>query len=469
MFKKRWVFFIPVILGIVVIVLLKQNKPVPQQKPAQETVTVVRTLAIPSLTVKPVAIGYGTVQPVSTWEAVAQVEGIITEKNPALGKGAIIEKGTLLLQIDPTDYELNITQIEADILANKAQLEELEIKLKNTQASLSIEKKSLDLTRKELKRLQNLVKKGSVSFSAVEAQERTMLAQQQSVQAQNNSLKLIPSQRALLEAQLQQKQSQLKSAQRDLDNTRISMPFTGRISANNVELAQYVRIGNTLTAADALDKAEIEVQIPIRYFRGLLRTREGESVNLLELSQQKLHEKMGIKAQVVLQEGGLSTAWDARFARLSDTLDPKTRTIGVIVEVDNPYGDVSPGSRPPLIKGFFVQVHLTGAARPGSLVVPRSALHNNQLYLMNNQNRLEILKVRVELYQPEFAIVSSAMVSTTSVTSDEQTKQLKAGNNIIVSDLVPAIEGMLLSGQQDTSMANRLQSLVNGLQVKGVQ
>jgi len=453
LFKKRWIFFIPVILGIVVIVLLKQNKPTPQQKPAQETATIVRTLSIPQLTVTPAAVGYGTVRPVSTWEAVAQVEGIIVKKHPHLGKGAIIEKDAVLLQIDPTDYELNIVQIEADIMANQAQLDEINTRLENTQVSLEIEKKSLQLAEAELKRLQKLVKKGSVSFSDVEAQERNMLAQQQSVQAQNNSIKLIPSQRALLEAQLQQKQSQLRSAQRDLDNTQITMPFTGRISVDNVQLAQYVRVGSTLTAADALDKAEIEVQIPIRYFRGLLQANGNAGVNLLNVSPEQLKEKMGIKAKVVLYEGGLSTIWDAHFARLTDTLDPKTRTIGVIVEVDDPYGNVQPGNRPPLIKGFFVEVHLTGAARPDSLIVPRSALHNNQLYLLNKENRLAFQKVNVELYQPEFAIISAAADNP-----------INAGDNIIISDLVPAIKGMLLSPKQDIDTAERLKRQVEGVQ-----
>ena len=265
---------------------------------------------------------------------------------------------------------------------------------------------------------------------------------------QTNAIKLIPSQRALLEAQLQQKQSQLKGAQRDLLNTKIIMPFTGRISADESELSQYIRIGNTLVAADALDKAEVEVQIPIRYFRGLLKP--GKSVNLLERSMHQLTQQLGIKAQVVLQEGGLLTRWDARFARLTDTLDPKTRTIGVVVEVDNPYGDVKPGSRPPLIKGFFVEVHLKGAIRSDSLVVPRSALHNDKLYRVNENSRLEIIKVHVELYQPEFAIIRNI----------ETNKPVKAGDAIIISDLIPAIEDMLLSPLPDENSFKRLKTLI---------
>ncbi|MCP3851232.1 MAG: hypothetical protein GY694_13475 [Gammaproteobacteria bacterium] len=449
--NKRWVFFLPVIAGIIVFVLLKQNTPEPQQKTANEVSKAVRTLSLTELSVTPKAIGYGTVQPASTWEAIAQVEGVIVEKHPDFSKGAIIKKGSMLFQIDPVNYQLSIAQIEADILATIAQLEEIDTKQKNTQASLEIEKKSLTLTKNELKRLQNLLKKSSVSRSDFEAQERSMLAQQQSVLAQNNSLKLIPAQRALLEAQLQQKNSQLKRAQRDLHNTKIIMPFTGRISIDNAEQAQYVRVGDRLTAVDALDKAEIEVQIPIRYFRGLLSSNK--SINLLDPSMHQLNKQLGIKAMVVLHEGGISTRWDAKLSRLSDTLDPKTRTIGVIVEVDNPYGDVRPGSRPPLIKGFFVEVHLLGAPRPSRLVVPRSALHNNQLYLVNGENRLEIKKVQVELYQAEFAIVSS-------IKADPQGKSpLAQGDKVIISDLVPAIENMLLSPKPDLEAEKRLKAL----------
>ena len=159
MFNRPWVFFIPVIIGILIFVVLKQSSSIPQQKPPQETITTVRTLTLAKYNVTPIAIGYGTVRPSSTWEAVAQVEGVITEKHPSLSKGAIIEKGSVLLQIDPTDYELAIAQIEADILATRAQLDELDTKLENTQTALEIEKKSLILSQNELKRLQNLLKK----------------------------------------------------------------------------------------------------------------------------------------------------------------------------------------------------------------------------------------------------------------------------------------------------------------------
>jgi len=138
----------------------------------------------------------------------------------------------------------------------------------------------------------------------------------------------------------------------------------------------------------------------------------------------------------------------------------------VIVEVDKPYVDVTPGSRPPLIKGLFVEVHLLGAARPDSLVVPRSALHDNHLYLVNDQNRLVIKKVQVKLYQPEFAIVSNKQEASNDGIANHL---LAVGDSIIISDLVPAIEGMLLSPQADQAAEKRLKELVFQTKVKGNQ
>lgn len=442
---KKWVFFIPVLIGVLAIGVLKQTSKEPQQKEPQESSVRVRVINAPSLNVTPVAVGYGTVQPASSWEAVAQVEGVIIEKHPLLNKGTIIEKGSILFQIDETDYKLSIAQINADIVALQAQRNELDAKEKNTRLSLEIENKSLQLSKKELQRLRRLINKGSVSQSDVETQERVMLAQQQSVQSHHNTLNLLPSQRASLEAQLLRQQSRLQSAQRDLDNTRITLPFSGRIAQVNAEQDQYVRIGKTLAMADALDKAEIEVQIPIRYFRNLIRSEQ--KLDLLNTSTDHLNKHLAINAQVVLNEGGVLTHWDAKFSRLSDTLDPVTRTIGVIVEVDEPYGHVQPGIRPPLFKGLFVEVKLSGRPLADSIVVPRSALHNKQLYIVNTDHRLQIREVDVSLYQAEFAVIGAG---------------LKVGEKVVVSDLLPAIEGMLLQPKHDDETLNHLTGLVEG-------
>ncbi len=436
---NRWVILLPVLAGLAALALLKQNQSEPPQEMAKEQPRLVRVMTVFEATVIPQAIGHGTVRPARTWEAVAQVKGKILQKHPELKKGAILEAESLLLQIDPTDYQLAIAQSEADISATRAQLAELSVREANTRKSLVIEEQTLALSKKELTRKKQLVQDGSISRSKVEDQERALLMQQQAVQIQRNSLNLVPSQRALLRAQLARQAAQLSTAQRDLANTEIRLPFAGRIAAVHAEQDQYVREGEALLVADDLQLAEIEVPIPIEQMRGVLHA-EGP-VDLLNTPSPALHSRLGLAARVDLKEGIVHASWPGRFARMSDTLDPKTRTVGVIIEVDAPYAGMRPGERPPLVKGLFVEVTLLGKPLGKRLIVPRSALHQGHIFIVDADNRLAIRPVTLSLLQPEFAVISSG---------------LKLGERVVLSDLVPAIEGMLLQPQEDQQALARL-------------
>ncbi|MES9856976.1 MAG: HlyD family efflux transporter periplasmic adaptor subunit [Sedimenticola sp.] len=436
---RKWVIILPIIAGIAAIAFLKKNKMEPVQEPLREKARLVRVITPPTLAVIPKAKGHGTVQPSRNWQAVAQVKGKIIEKHPRLQKGSILEAGTLILRIDPTDYELAVAQAEADIQATRAQLNEQDARAANSHASLKIEEAAQALNEKELQRKRKLVGKGSVSRSDLENQERSLLAQQQSVQAQKSTLNLIPSQKALLRAQLARHQATLSAAKRNLNNTEIRLPFTGRIAEVHVEQERYIREGEVLAGADSMDRAEIEIQIPMEQMSQLIPG--GKAVNILSHSEMMSRERLGLSARVRLQEGALSAEWDARFARFSDTLDPKTRTIGVIVEVDEPYSRVLPGSRPPLIKGLFVEVTLTGKPHPNSQVVPRSALHSGHIHIADGDNRLRIKPVQMGLLQSEYAVI---------------TPPLAERERLVISDLTPAIDGMLLAPQVDQKALQRL-------------
>jgi len=443
--SKKWVILIPVIAGIAALMALKKSSNPPVQKPPQEQAQLIRVIRVPSVTVVPTARGHGTVKPSRTWDAVAQVKGKIVQKHPNLQKGAILEADNLILRIDPTDYELAIAQAEADIMATRAQLDELLAKGSNTEASLKIEQAALALNRKELERKRKLVGKGGISRSDLESQERSLLAQQQSVQTQLNTLNLIPSQTALLEAQLERHKASLATARRNLANTWIRLPFTSRIAAVNVEQDQYVREGELLVSADDLAEAEVEVQIPINQMSHLIQA--SQPIDVLNLNPSETLQQIGLRATVTLQESSLNASWPARFARISDTLDPKTRTVGVIVAIDKPYNNVLPGSRPPLLNGLFVQVTLAGKPRPNSLVVPRSALHAGRLYVVDEQQRLDIRPVKIGILQSGFATIESG---------------LKPQEQVVISDLVPAVQGMLLKPVVDQATEQRLAQIAQG-------
>lgn len=443
--KNKVLFVVLVAMGIVILAIMVKTRSTPEQAPLSERAYLARAIEVPSVDVIPRAIGYGNVAPSDVWDAVASVSGRVIEKHPNLRRGNVLPAGTVIVRIDPTEYELALAQIESDIRATTVQFEELKVKEANTRALLKLEQEGLRLSQREVQRKRSLVDQNTLSRSEYDKETRNYLIQQQSVRSLQNTLELLPSERQLLEAQLARYQAKLKNARLDLQHTAISLPFDARISKVQVERAQYVRQGDLLASADGIALAEISAQFPINRIRNMVMG--GQKVDLTTLERIPLAKLLGLSARIWLRLDQIQVGWNGRVARFSDTVDPETRTIGVIVEVDRPYADIQPGVRPPLVKGMFVYVEMRGRKRTRQLVVPRSALHGNELYLVDGENRLRKRRVELGLKDPEYIIIKSGIDS---------------GERIVVSDLVPAIEGMLLRPVSDERVLERLIRAASG-------
>lgn len=428
--RKLWVLP-PILIGVLVLIVAVKSRQPPAQVAVAEPSRVVRVIAVPEVALSPVAIGYGPVQPDRIWKAVAQVAGRVIAVHPKLRNGEILPADTVLARIDPTDYELGLAQAEAA-------LAELSRQESNTQSSLSIERRNLTLAERESARITQLAAKGTVSRSDADAAERTMLGSRAAVQNLENTLALIPTQRAVQEAKVAQ-------AQRDLEHSTLRAPFRLRVAELAVETDQFVGVGQPLFAGDAVDRVEIVAQLPISALRRLFLGRaQGLPTNLDELNV-ALRQQVGFHPRVYLDLGDGRAEWDAEFVRFSDSVDPDTRTLGVVVAIDDPFGKTIPGQRPPLSKGMFVQVALHGNPQPGRLIVPRSALHRQagqrSTYIADADNRLRRRQVTVLFEQGWIAAIDSG---------------LSVGDRVVVSDLTPAVEGMLLVPEIDETLTVKL-------------
>ncbi len=438
--RKRYLALAPVLLGVAVFVLAAETRSLPERVHLGERALKVRVVTVPEVTLIPRALGYGNVTPGVVWEAVAEVGGRIKEIHPKLKKGAILGKGEVLLRIDPSQYQLARAQARANIRATEASLAELDVKKENTRASLKIEERGLELSRTGLARKRSLLKRKAVSQSAVDQEEQTLLTTRQAVQSLRNTLNLIPVERRSLDAELALNKARLEIAELDLERTTITAPFDLRVAEINVERTQYAGKGEKLVVADGIDVSEVSAQIPID--RLITLTPALETLpNEVEALENRLPDLLGLSAVVRLRSGDFKVEWKARFTRISDTIDPKTRTVGVIVAVDDPYRQAVPGIRPPLAKNMFVEVELRGRPRPGQIVVPRAALHGKEVFVQGGDNRLEKRAVEIGFLQSDFAVVAEG---------------LKAGERIVVSDMPLAVDGMLLDPIADKDAARAL-------------
>jgi multidrug efflux pump subunit AcrA (membrane-fusion protein) len=64
-------------------------------------------------------------------------------------------------------------------------------------------------------------------------------------------------------------------------------------------------------------------------------------------------------------------------------LDPVTRTARVVVTVDAPYRGADPPARPVLQRDMYVRVRLSADSPEPLLVVPASAVHQGEVYLVD--------------------------------------------------------------------------------------
>jgi multidrug efflux pump subunit AcrA (membrane-fusion protein) len=96
---------------------------------------------------------------------------------------------------------------------------------------------------------------------------------------------------------------------------------------------------------------------------------------------------------------------------------------------------------------MFVEIEIRTRAVDDRIVVPRASLHDGSLYVVDAENRLDIRPVRIGLIQGDFATVEDGIT---------------AGGRIVVSDLIPAVAGMLLAPKEDDALSARLKAEAGG-------
>ncbi|MDP7132886.1 MAG: efflux RND transporter periplasmic adaptor subunit [Planctomycetota bacterium] len=442
----KWLVLPPIAVAVGLFAILVRGQKEPERVPEKENVRALRVIRAPKVAVVPRVLGYGIATPGQIWKAVSEVRGRVVEAHEELDSGMIIKKGVELLKIDPQEYELAAARLRANISQANAQLAELATQGQNNRASLEIEKRSLGLAEDSLKRRKELLSKNAISQDDVDREERGVLQQRQSIQKLENSLKLIPAQRDSLAAALKVHEANLKQAELDLKKVVIKAPFDCRLGEVNIEIGQFLAAGQTLFEAHSLAVTEVEAQFPAGRL-GILLSPEARKNFHPGLNMKQVRKLFNIEARVRVRVGEFFAEWDATFARIREAVDPQTRTFPVVVAVAEPYKQVIPGKRPPLTKGMFCQVELRSLGSIERVIIPRDALHHDKVYVVNDENRLESRDVKVVFEQSGFVCLESG---------------LNEGERIIVSDPVPAIEGMLIAPTEDEQLRATVLAQANG-------
>lgn len=447
---KRWgrgaLVGLGLVLGIALMVIFILNRQPPERDTAAAVAPSMSVIEVQPLAFRVAVRGNGIARPAQTWQAIANVAGRVVYRHPQLDDGVLLPADTLLLRIDPSRYQLAEAEARGELASLAAEQAQLKMSVENTQRLLNLERERLQLAEQELSRFQRLASSGSVSRSRRDEEERATLAQRESVQALENELQLIPTREQRVQAEIERATTRLAQARQDIEDTRFVAPYDLRIGHVEAELHQYVSSGQRLFQADGIASAEIVAQIPVTMLRRLMQAATHIDAKLDALDLADRLDFSVIDAQVLLVAGD-DVRWPARVLRVARGLNPQTRAAQVVVEVDEPYRSASPPEQPVLQPDMYVQVQLSAQLPEPQLVVPATAVHQGEVYLLNEQQRLERRAVTVAFEQHDMAVIS---------------KGLLGGEVLVVDDLMPAIDGMRVAPQRDEALEQRLQQRAAG-------
>lgn len=324
----------------------------------------------------------GTVRPRTETTLVSEVSGKVVSIASNFVAGGFFRKDEVLLQIDPSDYEAGLKRALAALASRKAKLAD-------------------ETARSEqaMKDWRNMGKEG-----------------------QPSDLGLRKPQMADAKANVSAAEADVQKARRDLERTRITVPYDGLIREKLVDIGQYVTLGTRLGVTFAIDTAEVRLPLSSNDLNYLDLPSETEIKNA-----EKTFPPVTLSADV----GGETRNWQARIIRTEGVVDEISRVIYAVAQVIDPYGVLGQSHQQELKIGTFVNASIQGLPADNVVVLPRYVLRaDNTVLVANSDNELEILPVTVLRAEPREVYLS---------------KGIEGGARVIVTTLDAPVPGTRLA------------------------
>lgn len=422
-----------VILAVAVggFVALGGPKPPPRKEKEPPQAVPVRTVAVESQADGIDIEVDGVVVPLREVTLAAEVPGRVLRKTEACNEGRSVSKGTVLLEIDPRDYELDAARLEKELAQAGLAIEEVDEELAQNENSVELARRQVELARREAARLEGLKAGKIVTESEHDRALREELTATNALTMLEGQKRVLAKRRnRLLEAR-SLASTMLEKARLDLARTKITSPVDGIVVEDKVEQDSFVAKGAALVTIEDTTATEVKASLRMDELARIWGGSNGSDGGL------------EVPAKVVFAIGDRRYEWDGMLSRPEGRgLDEKTRTLPCRVRVSEPtrvraldrYGAAMPTLPPDaprsLLRGMFVQVWLHVGVPQLLVSVPEEAVRpTGDLFVMRD-GRLTILRP-----QP-FHTAGDRVVY------DAQESGLVAGERVVVSQIANPRDGM---------------------------
>lgn len=355
---------------------------------------------------------FGTVAPRESLKLVAQVRGQIVDISPDFKEGGFLTKGTRLIQIDPRTYSLEVTRREVQIKQSEAELKRLRQEVINLKSRIKIAKSDVSLAKNEYLRLKKLIDRKVIAQSQLDKVEQAYLASLERLQALENQRALIGPQKEQLIATRDMANVMFEQAKLDLERSSIEAPYDGWVLDKSIEVGQHVNIGQHLGSIYKAGELDIEVNIPTKEFKWL---------------PAGMGKDASVAADVVFRNTGDEQVWKGHVARVKARMDERTRTLPVVIEVDQNTDTTASDGGIRLRPGMFVTIKIKGKAIDQAYILPRYVVYPGDVVYTLTDDRLKVREVDILRTYKDSVIVN---------------KGISDGDQIIKTPLSGAVDGM---------------------------
>lgn len=256
-----------ILLALGIFYALKISKPQAPSKKIEEKVWSVKTVSAELKAQQPHLVLYGKVATPRMTNITAAVTAFVATVDTDAGKN--ISKHAPLIALDDSDIKLQIAQRQADVNQFKAQIAAEKTRHDTDSKSLVIEKKLQQLSLKAVTRYKNLIKRKVSSQDQLDSARSAYHQQSLAVTQRQQAILDHPHRLQQLESQLQRAQSLLDAVLLDLERTKITAPFNGRVARLHVSPGNRVREGEPLLDIYSMERLEVRSQIPNKVLAGL--------------------------------------------------------------------------------------------------------------------------------------------------------------------------------------------------------
>ncbi len=363
---------------------------------------------------------FGTVAPRESLKLVAQVRGQIVDINPTFKEGRFVQEKIRLIQIDPRSYGLAVERREVQIKQAEAELKRLKQEGVNLNARIKIARSDLKLSKNEYLRLKKLIDRKVIAQSQLDKTEQAYLASQERLQSLENQMALVVGpQKEQLIASRDMARVMYREALLDLERSSIVAPFDGWVLEKAIEVGQHVTIGQQLGRIYSAGELDIEVRVPAKD---------------LKWFPEDMGQKTPIFADIVFNNGGSRMLWSGRVARIKAMMDQRTRTLPMVIEVDEALSSKQKKAQFRLRPGMFVTVQIKGQKIQNVFVLPRYLVYPGDVIYTVKDGTLKSNTVKILRGYKDTVIIGEG---------------LSAGDLVITSPLSSPADGMRVRVKAD--------------------